>query len=63
MQLKDRVTVISEENYDGLLSLYGTIDFDDLQGIVNRHIAVAVEEIKEDIELNKEYHIANCANV
>lgn len=48
MKLTDKVTVISEENMEGLTLLYGKLNTDDLERIINKHIAVAIEEIKED---------------
>lgn len=64
MKLKDRVTIISEENYSRLSSLYGELDIEDLQRIVNRHIAVAIEEIREDMDLSKRVpHCEGCEYV
>lgn len=51
--LKDRVTIIDEENMSGLIELYGSINFEDLQRIVNKHIKVAIDEIREDIFKSK----------
>lgn len=48
MKLKDRVTIITEENMNKLIHLYGEIDFDDLSRIVNNHLKVAIDEIEED---------------
>lgn len=48
MQIKDRVTIISEKNMNNLLKLYGELDIEDLQRVVNNHIAVAIDEIMED---------------
>ena len=48
MELKDRVVVISERNMNGLTELYGNMTHDDLERIVNKHVAVAIEEIMED---------------
>lgn len=49
MKLKDRVTIISPENMSGLYQLYGKMNVNDLERIVNKHIAVAIEEISEDL--------------
>ncbi len=49
MELKDRVAIISAENMNGLTQLYGNMTPDDLERIINKHIAVAIEEIMEDI--------------
>ena len=59
MQLKDRVTIISEENFSRLSSLYGELDIEDLQHIVNKHIAVAIDEIEEDIAVAKRFKVYN----
>lgn len=48
MELKDRVSIISTDNMNGLTELYGNMSHDDLERIVNKHIAVAIEEILED---------------
>lgn len=48
METKDRVAIISQENMDGIKSLYGDLSLDDLTRIVNRHVAVALQEIRED---------------
>lgn len=49
MELKDRVTIISHENMDGLYRLYGNMAANDLERIINKHIAIAIEEIMEDL--------------
>lgn len=51
MELKDRVTIISPENMSGLYRLYGEMTGNDLERIVNKHIAVAIEEIMEDLNV------------
>lgn len=51
MQLKDRVTIISEDNYDKLTRLYGKLNIDELEDIVNRHMTIIIDEIMEDIEM------------
>ena len=49
MELKDKVIIINDENIRRLLSLYGDIkDVDELSKIVNNHLSVAIDEIKED---------------
>ena len=49
MKLKDRVVIIEEKNMERLLHLYGEIkDVDELSKIVNRHLAVILDEIEED---------------
>lgn len=48
VKLKDRVTIITEENMNKLIHLYGEIDFDDLSRIVNNHLKIAIDEIEED---------------
>lgn len=55
IELKSRVTIISEENYSRLSSLYGELDIEDLQRIVNKHITVAIDEIEEDIAVAKRF--------
>ena len=55
MELKDRVVVISERNMNGIYDLYGKVAINELEGIVNRYMAIAIEEIKEDennLEIN-----------
>ena len=59
VQLKDRVTIISEENFSRLSSLYGELDIEDLQRIVNKHITVAIDEIEEDIAITKRFKTYN----
>lgn len=49
MELKDRISIINEENMNGLTALYGNMTINDLERIVNKHFAVAIDEIKEDI--------------
>jgi len=49
LELKDRITVISSENMSGLYQLYGNMTVSDLERIVNKYIAVAIEEITEDL--------------
>lgn len=48
MNPNERMAIITEENLRGLTRLYGEIDTDELSRIVNKHIAVAIEEITED---------------
>lgn len=48
MELKDRVTIINPENMNGLYQLYGEMTGNDLERVVNKHFAVAIEEIAED---------------
>ena len=55
VNLKDRVTIISEDNFNRLLKLYGELDIEDLQRIVNKHITVAIDEIEEDIAVAKRF--------
>jgi len=45
------VTIISPENMSGLYQLYGKMNVNDLERIVNKHIAVAIEEISEDLNV------------
>ena len=55
MELKDRVVVVTEHNMSGIYDLYGRVDQSELEGIVNRYLAIAIEEIKEDenkLEIN-----------
>ncbi|PPK75140.1 hypothetical protein BXY41_12146 [Lacrimispora xylanisolvens] len=55
MELKDRVVVVTEHNMSGIYDLYGQVDQSELEGIVNRYLAIAIEEIKEDennLEIN-----------
>lgn len=55
VELKDRVAIISEENFNRLSKLYGELDIEDLRRIVNRHIEVAINEIEEDIAIAKRF--------
>ncbi|WP_164473066.1 hypothetical protein [Clostridium sp. E02] len=48
MELKDRVTIINKRNMNGLSQLYGKISTDELELIVNRYLAIAIDEIMED---------------
>lgn len=48
MELKNRVAIITHENLNELLNLYGELNIDRLSEIVNNHIRVAIDEIKED---------------
>ena len=58
-ELKDRVAIISEENFSRLSFLYGELDIEDLQRIVNKHITVAIDEIEEDIAVAKRFKAYN----
>lgn len=49
MELKNRIAIITHENLKDLLSLYGELNIDRLSDIVNNHIRVAIDEIKEDL--------------
>lgn len=49
MELKNRIAIITHENLKELLSLYGELNTDRLSEIVNNHIRVAIDEIKEDL--------------
>lgn len=49
MELKNRVVIITQENLRELLNLYGKLNIDRLSEIVNKHIRVAIDEIKEDL--------------
>lgn len=48
MKLSERVAIITEENMNGLLRLYGEMDIDGLSRIVNNHLKAAIDEIGED---------------
>lgn len=48
IDLKNRVAILTEDNFRDLLKLYGELNIDRLSQIVNNHIRVAIEEIKED---------------
>lgn len=49
MELKNRIAIITHENLKDLLSLYGELNTDRLSEIVNNHIRVAIDEIREDL--------------
>jgi len=53
LELKDRVTIISPENMEGLYRLYGNMAVNDLERIINKHIAVAIDEIMEDLNVKQ----------
>ena len=48
IELKDRIAILTEENICDLLNLYGELNIDRLSQIVNNHIRIAIDEIKED---------------
>lgn len=48
IDLKDRIAILTEENICDLLNLYGELNINRLSQIVNNHIRVAIDEIKED---------------
>lgn len=61
MKVSDRVAFISEENLWDLLKLYGELGVDRLSEIVNNHVRVAIDEIKEDIHMaNRVPHCSDC---
>ncbi len=49
---KDMAVIINSENISKLTKLYGTMDSIELQRIINRHLAAAIDDIFEDIEKN-----------
>lgn len=49
MELKNRIAIITYENLKDLLSLYGELNTDRLSEIVNNHIRVAIDEVREDL--------------
>lgn len=57
MGLNERVAIITEENMNGLLRLYGEIDIDDLFRIVNNHLKVAIGEIEDDLRKNNPHNV------
>lgn len=55
------MAIISHENLSELLSLYGGVNINRLFEIVNNHIRVAIDEIKEDLEIsNRVPHCSEC---
>lgn len=50
IDLKDRIAILTEDNICDLSNLYGELYIDRLSEIVNNHIAVAINEIKEDLQ-------------
>lgn len=60
MKLNERVAIITEENINRLVHLYGKIDIDDFSRIVNNHLKVAIDEIEEDSLKQKEYCCNGC---
>lgn len=57
MGLNERVAIITEENMNGLLRLYGEIDIDNLSRIVNNHLKVAIGEIEDDLSKNNPHNV------
>lgn len=60
MKLNERVAIISEENINRLLYLYGKIDIDSLSRIMNNHLKVAIDEIEEDCSKQREHCCSEC---
>lgn len=60
MKLSERVAIITEENINRLVHLYGEIDIDDLSRIVNNHLKVAIDEIEEDCLMQKNHCCSDC---
>lgn len=59
--MSDRVVIISEDNLWELLKLYGELSIDRLPQIINNHIRVAIDEIKEDLQLSSNVpHCSDC---
>ena len=50
IDLKDRIAILTEDNICDLLNLYGELNIDRLSQILNNHIRVAIDEIKEDLK-------------
>lgn len=48
MELRDRVVVINEDNMKRLSRLYGEMDLNDLERVVNKHLSICINEIEED---------------
>lgn len=44
IDLKDRLAILTEDNFRDLLKLYGELNIDRLSQIVNNHIRVAIED-------------------
>ncbi len=63
MKLNERVAIITEENINRLVHLYGEIDIDDLSRIVNNHLRVAVDEIEEDLFKDNNLYKYNLCSV
>ena len=57
MGLNERVAIITEENMNVLLRLYGEIDIDNLSRIVNNHLKVAIGEIEDDLRKNNPHNV------
>lgn len=61
MELKDRVVVIDEKNMAGLSRMYGEMNIDELGRVVNNHLGVCLDEIKEDMAMaNRVPHCSEC---
>lgn len=60
MGLKNRITIISEENMNRLTQLYGKLDLDDLELIVNNHLNICIDEIMEDENKSTEPGCIGC---
>lgn len=61
MELRNRVVVIDEKNMGKLWRLYGEMNIEELGQVVNRHLGVCLDEIKEDIAVaNRIPHCNEC---
>lgn len=58
MKLKDRIAIISKGNRNKLQELYGEMNTDEMERIVNGHLKVCLENIEEDLEMEK--RVPNC---
>lgn len=47
IDLKDRIVILTEDNFRDLLKLYGELNIDRLSQIVNNHIRIAIMIRKE----------------
>lgn len=53
MRLSEQVAIISEVNLNGLFGLYEEMNTDNLSRIINKHIETAIDELTEDLGMEK----------
>lgn len=56
MEISNRIAIISENNILEISKLYGKLNIDRLSEIINNHVKVAIDEIKEDLGYERIKH-------